>query len=203
MANLTGRFQHLKSGKIVEVIGGPSGIHNELRLRHASGRETNKMLHYFIEEYQRVFVEIPDAERERLYQERCDRARRLFNDERIALMADVATELTDERDLMEDAARLTESDDKVNSVLGAGPLVRPSTMAVHDLAAMRVAILTILDDGCNCESGEKHPWEFYEDMDGLHNLDAFTDEMATEQRMRFADAVEKYLVEQRSNSNER
>lgn len=106
----------------------------------------------------------------------------LANNERTALMADVATELTDERDLMEDAARLTESDDKVNSVLGAGPLVRPSTMTVRDLAAVRIAILTILDDGCNCESGEKHPWEFYEGADGL--------------RMRFADAVEKYLVEQ-------
>lgn len=109
-------------------------------------------------------------------------ANELTGDARTALMADVATELTDERDLMEDAARLTESDDKVNSMLGAGPLARPSTMTVRDLAAVRVAILTILDDGCNCESGEKHPWEFYEDMDGL--------------RMRFADAVEKYLVEQ-------
>lgn len=48
-----GTWIHTKSGKAVEVIGGPYGVHQELRLRHPSGRETNKMLHYFIEEYRR------------------------------------------------------------------------------------------------------------------------------------------------------
>lgn len=50
-------------------------------------------------------------------------------------------------------------------------------------------ILDVIDGGCTCNSGEKHPWEFYEDGTEGGNVDAFTEDMANQQRLRFRDAV--------------
>lgn len=62
------------------------------------------------------------------------------------------------------------------------------------LVAIREALATVIDDGCNCDSGEKHPWEFYEDGTEGGDVDAFTEDMANQQRMRFADAIQNYLT---------
>lgn len=76
---------------------------------------------------------------------------------------------------------------------GAGDCVREkivereSKMAVPDLALIRRAILSVIDDGCTCESGEKHPWE----LDGDPQESSFENE----QRLRFADAIQKYIVD--------
>lgn len=59
------------------------------------------------------------------------------------------------------------------------------------------AVLRVIDDGCNCFN-EKHPWEFYGDESGAP--DAFTEEEANANRLRFADAIidtyRKFLKEQ-------
>lgn len=52
---------------------------------------------------------------------------------------------------------------------------------------LREAILGVIDGGCDCYS-EKHPWEFHEDQIRSGN-DPFTEDMANQQRLRFADAV--------------
>ena len=49
--DVQGKWKHRKTGKIVEVQtmrGDSFGI------RHASGRQTYKAVHYFIEDYERV-----------------------------------------------------------------------------------------------------------------------------------------------------
>lgn len=73
---------------------------------------------------------------------------------------------------------------------------RVSRMDVRDLGMMRRAILTVIDDGCNCDSGEKHPWEFYEDTKDLDDHDAFTEDMANQQRLRFCDAIQSAILKE-------
>lgn len=61
------------------------------------------------------------------------------------------------------------------------------------LVDLRSAVLSIIDAGCTCLD-ETHPWEFYEDPD-QDNPDAFTEDGANQNRLRFADAVQAYIVE--------
>jgi len=88
--------------------------------------------------------------------EQASREREAFFDsqERIALMADVATELTE------------------------------SKMGVRDLALIREAILSVIDDGD--PSFKTRPyWSFWND----------NEDFANRQRLDFADAVQAYIVE--------
>lgn len=79
-------------------------------------------------------------------------------------------------------------------VTGAAPTAPPLTFTIQQLAAVRGAVLTVIDDGCNCDDGlegrKQHPWEFYEDD---RNAVA-SEDMATAQRMRFTDVVQTALM---------
>lgn len=67
--DVQGQWKHRKTGKIVEVV---SIQRDSFGLRHASGRQTYKAIHYFTEEYERV----PD---DAAHQERCERMDQLAN----------------------------------------------------------------------------------------------------------------------------
>lgn len=59
---------------------------------------------------------------------------------------------------------------------------------------VRAAIFDVLDGGCTCESGEKHPWEL---DDTIVNGKLVDNAITTEQRVRFVDAVIRRLQEGR------
>jgi hypothetical protein len=69
-------------------------------------------------------------------------------------------------------------------------------MTKSELAKLRRIILRVIDDGCTCESGEKHPWEFYEDGTEGGNVDAYTEDMANANRLRFCDRIQELLTEE-------
>lgn len=71
-------------------------------------------------------------------------------------------------------------------------------LTAPDLAELRATILAVIDDGCTCNTGEKHPWEFYEDGTEGGNVDAFTEDMANQQRLRFCDAIQAAAIVQRA-----
>lgn len=82
---------------------------------------------------------------------------------------------------------------------GAGDCVRErigreSTMTVHDLSLIRMAIMTVIDDGWKCGDGcdLHHKWSFNsKDVHQDINDQAYDDK----QRLRFCDAVQQYIVD--------
>lgn len=70
---------------------------------------------------------------------------------------------------------------------------RPSTLTVHDLALIRQAVLTVIDDGDprtprDTKSGKPmwcKDWQLYRP----------NEDEANDQRLRFAAAIERYIIE--------
>ncbi len=61
-----------------------------------------------------------------------------------------------------------------------------SGINVHDLARIRRAILTVIDDGCQKHWGQ--PWL----------LNADDEALANDERMRFCDAIQNYITRELS-----
>lgn len=62
-----------------------------------------------------------------------------------------------------------------------------SKMTVGDLALIRAAILTVIDDGDGCAAGAEYsrkPWL----------IDHENEDLANDQRLRFCDAVQRQIV---------
>lgn len=57
-------------------------------------------------------------------------------------------------------------------------------------ATIRAAIFDVIDAGCSCESGEKHPWELDENINDPES----TEDVVNQQRSRFVDAVIKEIA---------
>ncbi len=66
--------------------------------------------------------------------------------------------------------------------------------SIIQLTTIREAILSVVDEGCTCNSGEKHRWELYED-------DPRAQDAANMQRLRFCDAVQTYLIKEAQKAN--
>jgi hypothetical protein len=122
---------------------------------------------------------------------------------RTELMADVATELTDEHDSdmcaqgtdgrlcwMCEWANSAERRQALKKLAEAGVFsARPCAMSVHDLAAVRRAILSTLDDGDPTVPNTGCPlwnpaWRLY----------AADEDDANAQRLAFCDAVSEYII---------
>ncbi len=73
--------------------------------------------------------------------------------------------------------------------------------SIIQLTTIREGLMSVIDEGCTCSSGEKHPWELYE-LEGSDVIEAVTEDVANQQRLRFADAVQTYLVKEAQKANE-
>lgn len=63
-----------------------------------------------------------------------------------------------------------------------------------DTKTIRAALFDVIDAGCTCDSGEKHPWELDDDL----NDPAQTEDVVNERRARFVDAVIDRIADLRS-----